>query len=44
MKNKLKNILITGGAGFIGFSLIKELCKSKIKIMTSIVAGLKKTV
>ena len=32
MKNKLKNILITGGAGFIGFSLIKELCKSKINI------------
>ena len=29
---KSKNILITGGAGFIGFSLIKELCKAKVKI------------
>jgi len=32
MKNKFKNTLITGGAGFIGFSLIKELCKSKFNI------------
>lgn len=32
MKNKLKNILITGGAGFIGFSLIKKLYKSQVKI------------
>lgn len=28
MRNNFKNILITGGAGFIGFSLIKKICKS----------------
>ncbi len=32
MKNNLRNILITGGAGFIGFSLINFLKKPKTKI------------
>ncbi len=32
MKNNLKNILITGGAGFIGFSLINYLYKNTSKI------------
>ena len=32
MKNYKKKILITGGAGFIGFALIKALEKTKIKI------------
>ena len=33
MFSKKKNILITGGAGFIGFSLIKSLEKSKLNII-----------
>lgn len=32
--NEEKNILITGGAGFIGSSLATELCKSKYRIIT----------
>ena len=32
MIKKYKNILITGGAGFIGFSLIKNLCKYQFNI------------
>ena len=33
MFSKKKNILITGGAGFIGFSLIKSLEKSELNII-----------
>ena len=32
MKSKHNNILVTGGAGFIGFNLIKKLLNSKKNI------------
>ena len=32
MKKKIKNILVTGGAGYIGSHIVEQLIKTKAKV------------